>query len=78
MAVGVTILLSLAVFFLMLEATMPSSSELPLLAKYYCCTVLEVVCCLVAMSWILRLVYHSADPLPPWIKVGTGLPVVSD
>ncbi|XP_031564357.1 acetylcholine receptor subunit alpha-1-B-like [Actinia tenebrosa] len=68
MAVGVTILLALAVFFLMLEATMPKSNDLPLLAKYYCCTVIEIVCGLVAMSWILRLVHHSPEPLYHWIK----------
>ncbi|XP_020903827.1 neuronal acetylcholine receptor subunit alpha-7 [Exaiptasia diaphana] len=68
MAVGVTILLSMAVFFLMLESTMPSSNELPLLAKYYCCTVIEVVCCMVAMCWILRLVHHDPKPLAKWLK----------
>lgn len=69
MAVGVTILLAMAVFFLMLEATMPSSSEVPLLAKYYCVTVVEVCCCLLSMCWILRFIHHDSEPLPNWVKV---------
>ncbi|XP_032220714.2 neuronal acetylcholine receptor subunit alpha-10 isoform X2 [Nematostella vectensis] len=68
MAVGVTILLSLAVFFLMLETIMPISQMLPLLGKYYCCIIIEGAAALGAMSGVLRYIHHSPDPLPPWVK----------
>lgn len=69
MAVGVTILLSLAVFFLMVEEKLPVSENLPLIGKYYCCTIIEVSLALVAMCYVLRFVHHQAHALPSWIKV---------
>lgn len=68
MAVGVTILLSLAVFFLMVEEKLPVSKNLPLIGKYYCCTIIEVALALVAMCYVLRFVHHQAHALPSWIK----------
>lgn len=68
MAVGVTILLSLAVFFLMVEEKMPVSENLPLIGKYYCSTIIEVSLALAAMCHVLRFVHHQAHALPDWIK----------
>lgn len=69
MAVGVTILLSLAVFFLMVEEKMPVSENLPLIGKYYCCTIIEVSLSLAAMCYVLRYVHHRPGTLPGWIRV---------
>lgn len=66
MAVGVTILLSLAVFFLMVEEKMPVSENLPLIGKYYCCTIIEVSLSLAAMCYVLRYVHHRPGTLPLW------------
>lgn len=68
MAVGVTILLSLAVFFLMVEEKMPVSEDLPLIGKYYSCTIIEVSVSLAAMCYVLRYVHHRSGPLPHWRK----------
>ena len=69
MAVGVTILLSLAVFFLMVQERMPISENLPLIGKYYCCTIIEVSLCLVAMCYVLIYVHQRPVPVPDWIEV---------
>ena len=74
MAVGITILLSLVVFFLMVEEKLPISEDLPLIGKYYCVTIIEVSLCLVAMCVVLVFVHQQPTPLPPWIEVGTTLP----
>lgn len=69
MAVGVTILLSLAVFFLMVEEKLPVSENLPLIGKYYCCTIIEVSLSLAAMCYVLWYVHHRPCTLPHWIQV---------
>lgn len=69
MAVGVTILLSLAVFFLMVEEKMPVSEDFPLIGKYYGCTIIEVSLSLAAICYVLRYVHHRSGPLPHWRKV---------
>lgn len=66
MAVGVTILLSLAVFFLMVEEKLPVSENLPLIGKYYCSTIIEVSLSLAAMCYVLRYVHHRPCALPVW------------
>ncbi|KAJ7390925.1 Neuronal acetylcholine receptor subunit alpha-7 [Desmophyllum pertusum] len=68
MAVGVTILLSLAVFFLMVEEKMPVSENLPLIGKYYCCTIIEVSLALAAMCYVLRYVHHRSGAVPVWTR----------
>lgn len=69
MAVGVTILLSLAVFFLMVEEKMPVSENLPLIGKYYCSTIIEVSMSLAAMCYVLWFVHHRPCALPDWQRV---------
>ena len=69
MAVGVTILLSLAVFFLMVEEKMPVSENLPLIGKYYCSTIIEVSLSLAAMCYVLWFVHHRPRSLPVWKRV---------
>lgn len=69
MAVGVTILLSLAVFFLMVEEKLPVSENLPLIGKYYCSTIIEVSLSLAAMCYVLRYVHHRPCALPVWKRV---------
>ena len=69
MAVGVTILLSLAVFFLMVEEKMPVSENLPLIGKYYCSTIIEVALSLAAMCYVLWFVHHQPCALPVWKRV---------
>ena len=69
MALAVTYLLALAVFFLMVEVKLPVSPDLPLIAKYYCCTIIEAACGLVAMCSVLRFVHSNPEPLPEWVQV---------
>lgn len=68
MAVAVTILLSLAVFFLMVEEKMPVSENLPLIGKYYCVTIIEVSLALAAMCYVLRFVHQRPRVLPDWVQ----------
>ena len=70
LAVGVTILLSLVVFFLMVETRVPNTSDhLPLLSKYYCCTVIEISAVLAVTCIIHKFEHRGAVPLPSWVKV---------
>ena len=73
MAVAVTILLSLAVFFLMVEEKMPVSENLPLIGKYYCVTIIEVSLALAAMCYVLRFVHQRPRVLPDWVQVRYGV-----
>lgn len=66
---AVTYLLALAVFFLMVEFKLPVTNDLPLIAKYYCCTIIEVSCGLVAMCSVLRFVHRKPEQLPGWVEV---------
>lgn len=69
LAVGVTILLSLVVFFLMVETRVPNTSDhLPLIAKYYCCTVIEISAVLAITCVIHKFEHHSAGPCPQWVQ----------
>lgn len=70
LAVGVTILLSLVVFFLMVETRVPNTSDnLPLIAKYYCCTVIEISAVLAITCVIHKFEHHAAVPCPLWVEV---------
>ena len=70
LAVGVTILLSLVVFFLMVETRVPNTSDhLPLIAKYYCCTVIEISAVLAVTCVIHKFEHRGAEPCPKWIQV---------
>lgn len=70
LAVGVTILLSLVVFFLMVETRVPNTSDhLPLIAKYYCCTVIEISAVLAFTCVIHKFEHHGAGPCPKWVQV---------
>ena len=69
LAVGVTILLSLVVFFLMVETRVPNTSDhLPLIAKYYCCTVIEISAVLAVTCVIHKFEHRGAEPCPQWVQ----------
>ena len=52
---------------------MPVSEDLPLIGKYYSCTIIEVSVSLAAMCYVLRYVHHRSGPLPHWRKVSITL-----
>ena len=73
MAVGVTILLSFAVFFLLLEDKMPETSDaVPLLGKYYACTIVEASIAVGAVCMVLCFHHHDPTDVPPWMRVSTA------
>ena len=70
MAVGVTILLSLAVFFLLLEEKMPETSDaVPLIGKYFACTIVEASLAVGAICMVLCFHHHDGTEVPVWMKV---------
>ena len=70
MAVGVTILLSMAVFFLLLEDKMPETSDVvPLLGKYFACSILQISLAVGATCMMLCFHHHDATEVPTWMKV---------
>ena len=71
MAVGVTILLSMAVFFLLLEDKMPETSDnVPLIGKYFACTIVQISLAVGAICMVLCFHHHDATEVPLWMKVG--------
>ncbi|XP_064652958.1 neuronal acetylcholine receptor subunit alpha-7-like isoform X5 [Lineus longissimus] len=70
---GVTILLSLTVFLLLVAETMPPTSDaVPLIGMYFAC--IMIMCSLSVVFTVLVLNYHhrSADTheMPEWVKKG--------
>ncbi|EDO36667.1 predicted protein [Nematostella vectensis] len=72
MVVGVTLLLSLTVFFLLAAKHIPQTSEaVPLIGKYYSLVIAEVSSGLFLTCWVLRFHHYntSLGPLPLWIRI---------
>ncbi|XP_029194823.2 neuronal acetylcholine receptor subunit alpha-7-like [Acropora millepora] len=72
MVVGVTILLSLIVFFLLASTHIPETSEaVPLIGRYYASTIIEITCALVLTCWVLRFHHYntSVGKVPTWVRV---------
>ncbi|XP_064652936.1 neuronal acetylcholine receptor subunit alpha-7-like isoform X2 [Lineus longissimus] len=72
-SLGVTILLSLTVFLLLVAETMPPTSDaVPLIGMYFAC--IMIMCSLSVVFTVLVLNYHhrSADTheMPEWVKKG--------
>ncbi|XP_021371683.1 neuronal acetylcholine receptor subunit alpha-7-like isoform X1 [Mizuhopecten yessoensis] len=68
---GVTILLSLMVFLLLVAETMPPTSDaVPLIGIYFCC--IMVMCSLSVMFTVIVLNFHYRGPdthrLPDWVR----------
>ncbi|XP_048589485.1 neuronal acetylcholine receptor subunit alpha-7 isoform X2 [Nematostella vectensis] len=65
---GITILLSMAVFQELTSEKLPSSSEhFPLLAMYYSVSIMEIGTALAATCIILNF-YHRKTKMPPWFR----------
>nr|XP_006812268.1 PREDICTED: neuronal acetylcholine receptor subunit alpha-9-like [Saccoglossus kowalevskii] len=69
-SLGITALLSLTVFLLLIAETMPPSSEVPLIGQYYAATMVLVSLSLVMTVMVLNLHYRgpSSKPVPRWVK----------
>ncbi|XP_013406819.1 neuronal acetylcholine receptor subunit alpha-7 [Lingula anatina] len=72
-SLGVTMLLSLFVFLLLVAETMPPTSDaVPLIGMYFGC--IMIVCSLSVVFTVLVLNYHFRSPdthvMPRWVKVG--------
>ncbi|WAR00949.1 ACH1-like protein [Mya arenaria] len=75
-SLGVTILLSLMVFLLLVAETMPPTSDaLPLIGIYFCC--IMVMTSLSVLFTVVVLNFHYRGPethtMPPWIKLGVNV-----
>eukprot|EP00795_Rhopilema_esculentum_P011245 gene11245-21434_t len=69
MAVAITILLSMAVFFLLLEEKMPETSDhVPLIGKYFACTIVEISLAVWATCMMLCFHHHEPTEVPVWMK----------
>ncbi|XP_040053031.2 neuronal acetylcholine receptor subunit alpha-7a [Gasterosteus aculeatus] len=71
-SLGITVLLSLAVFMLLVAEIMPATSDsVPLLAQYF--ATIMVIVGLSIMATVVVLQYHHHDPdggkMPKWIRV---------
>jgi len=72
MVVGVTILLSLTVFYLLASTHIPETSEVvPLIGRYYSLTIIEIACALGLTCWVLRFHHYntSVGKVPKWVRV---------
>jgi len=72
MVVGVTILLSLTVFYLLASTHIPETSEVvPLIGRYYSLTIIEIACALGLTCWVLRFHHYntSVGKVPNWVRV---------
>ncbi|XP_078383130.1 neuronal acetylcholine receptor subunit alpha-2-like isoform X2 [Oculina patagonica] len=72
MVVGVTILLSLTVFYLLASTHIPETSEVvPLIGRYYSLTIIEIASALGLTCWVLRFHHYntSVGRVPNWVRV---------
>nr|XP_014432239.1 neuronal acetylcholine receptor subunit alpha-9 isoform X2 [Pelodiscus sinensis] len=70
-SLGVTILLALTVFQLMVAESMPPSENVPLIGKYYIAT-MTMITASTALTIIIMNIHHcgaEAQPVPQWARV---------
>ncbi|XP_013804924.1 neuronal acetylcholine receptor subunit alpha-9 [Apteryx mantelli] len=70
-SLGVTVLLALTVFQLMVAEIMPPSENVPLIGKYYIATMMMITAS-TALTIIIMNVHHcgsEAKPVPQWARV---------
>ncbi|EDO42054.1 predicted protein [Nematostella vectensis] len=69
---GITVLLAMTVFLLLVAETLPSTSDhIPLLGQYFVATMFVTAISLVATCLILNFFHRnpSTSPMPHWVKV---------
>uniref|UniRef100_A0AAY4CFR2 Neuronal acetylcholine receptor subunit alpha-7 n=1 Tax=Denticeps clupeoides TaxID=299321 RepID=A0AAY4CFR2_9TELE len=71
-SLGITVLLSLTVFMLLVAEIMPATSDsVPLIAQYFATTMVIVGLSVIATVWVLQYHYHDPDggKMPKWTRV---------
>lgn len=69
---GITVLLAMTVFLLLVADSLPSTSEhIPLLGQYFVLTMFDTALSLVATCLILNFFHRnpSTSPMPRWVRV---------
>ncbi|XP_061198572.1 neuronal acetylcholine receptor subunit alpha-10-like [Neopsephotus bourkii] len=69
-SLGVTVLLALTVFQLLVAESMPPSESVPLIGKYYIAT-MTMMAASTALTILIMTVHHcgpGARPVPPWAR----------
>ena len=69
MGVGITILLSLSIIQLMMSDSLPPTSEIPIIVKYYGLTMSNIFVSLFMSCAVLTLYHQAGRPLPKWVTV---------
>ncbi|KAF4082892.1 hypothetical protein AMELA_G00133820 [Ameiurus melas] len=72
-SLGITVLLSLTVFMLLVAEIMPATSDsVPLIAQYFATTMVIVGLSVIATVWVLQYHYHDPDggKMPRWTGGG--------
>ncbi|XP_022091690.1 neuronal acetylcholine receptor subunit beta-2-like isoform X1 [Acanthaster planci] len=69
-SLGVTVLLSLTVFLLLVAETMPPTSTVPIIGQYFACTMVLISISIGMSVTVLNMHHRGPDckPVPPWIK----------
>ncbi|XP_070570316.1 neuronal acetylcholine receptor subunit alpha-10-like isoform X2 [Ptychodera flava] len=67
---GISVLLALTVFLLLMAETLPPSSVIPLVGQYHAATVVLVTLSLITSVFVINIHHRgdSGDPLPDWMK----------
>ncbi|XP_064190990.1 neuronal acetylcholine receptor subunit alpha-9-I isoform X1 [Anguilla rostrata] len=70
-SLGVTVLLALTVFQLMVAESMPPSESVPLIGKYYIATMIMITASTALTIFIMNIHFCGAEakPVPHWAKV---------
>ncbi|KAJ8336015.1 hypothetical protein SKAU_G00393580 [Synaphobranchus kaupii] len=70
-SLGVTVLLALTVFQLMVAESMPPSENVPLIGKYYIATMIMITASTALTIFIMNIHFCGAEakPVPHWAKV---------
>ncbi|KAG9342434.1 hypothetical protein JZ751_016436 [Albula glossodonta] len=70
-SLGVTVLLALTVFQLMVAESMPPSESVPLIGKYYIATMIMITASTALTIFIMNIHFCGAEakPVPEWAKV---------
>ncbi|XP_068600523.1 neuronal acetylcholine receptor subunit alpha-7-like [Brachionichthys hirsutus] len=71
-SLGITVLLSLTIFMMLVSGVMPATSEsVPLIAQYFAAIMVIVALSVIATVLVLRCHHHDPDgsKMPEWIRV---------
>lgn len=70
---GMTALVGLSFFFLLVSENMPASSNVPLIGGYYSVTMIQMGVSFFMNIFVLRFHHMTDEKVPDWVRVSTNI-----